>query len=284
MTLGARCLASRFSVPAPMMSSSSSSERPSLTAATRQSTASETPRRHAPSRGVLIRRGSSAPSVTMTPPIQGCPALWQADAARATTSRASEPSCAFPAASMPMGVPGRIASLAAVLSGRIVSFAAVLSGRVASLADALPSCSAAHNVATASGAPVVQYAAQITTSQPAISPASKVAGKRWPASRRTRTNRGSTTTVPFCRADIRVYAASASAKSSSNSAAGLGLGFGSSPECCGPLPSPPRRDPQSWSRRRGSMPSPSSISPTRSPAASRAPFAAAVTIRPPPAR
>lgn len=273
MTLGARCLASRFSAPAPMMSSSSSSERPSLTPATRQSTASETSRRHAPSRGALIRRGSSAPSVTMTPPIQGCPALWQADAACATTSRASEPSCAFPAASMPMGVPGRVASLAAVLSGR-----------VASLADALPSCSAAHNVVTASGAPVVQYAAQITTSQPVRLSASKVAGKRWPPSRRTRTNRGATAAVPFCRADMRVYAASASAKSSSNNAAGLGLGFGSSPECCGPLPSPPRRDPQSWSRRRGSMPSPSSISPTRSPAASRAPFVSAVTIRPPPAR
>lgn len=273
MTLGARCLASRFSVPALMMSSSSSSERPSLTAATRQSTASETPRRHAPSRGVLIRRGSSVPSVTMTPPIQGCPTLWQADAARATTSRASEPSCAFPAASMPMGVPGRIASLAAVLSGR-----------VASLADALPSCSAAHNVATASGAPVVQYAAQITTSQPAISPASKVAGKRWPASRRTRTNRGATAAVPFCRADMRVYAASASAKSSSNNAAGLGLGFGPSPGCCGPLPSPACRGPQCWPGRRGSMPRPSSISPTRSPAASRAPFVAAVTIPPPPAR
>lgn len=262
MTLGARCLASRFSAPAPMMSSSSSSERPSLTPATRQSTASETSRRHAPSRGALIRRGSSAPSVTMTPPIQGCPALWQADAARATTSRASEPSCAFPAASMPMGVPGRI-----------VSFAA-----------ALPSCSAAHNVATASGAPVVQYAAQITTSQPAISPASKVAGKRWPASRRTRTNRGATAAAPFCRADMRVYAASAPAKSSSNNAAGLGLGFGPSPECCGPLPSPPRRDPQSWPGCRGSQPSPSSMSPTRSPAASRAPFVAAVTIPPPPAR
>ena len=273
MTLGARCLASRFSAPAPMMSSSSSSERPSLTAATRQSTASETPRRHAPSRGVLIRRGSSAPSVTMTPPIQGCPELWQADAARATTSRASEPSCTFPAASIPMGVPGRI-----------VSFAAVLSGRVASLADALPSCSAAHNVAAASGAPVAQYAAQITMSQPARLPASKVAGKRWPASRRTRTNRGATAAVPFCRADIRVYAASASAKSSSNNAAGLGLGLGPSPGCCGPLPSPACRDLQTWPGCRGSQPSPSSMSATRSPAASRAPFVAAVTIPPPPVR
>lgn len=262
MTLGARCLASRFSVPAPMMSSTSSSERPSLTAATRQSTASETSRRHAPSRGVLIRRGSSAPSVTMTPPIQGCPALWQADAARATTSRASEPSCAFPAASIPMGVPERTASFAA----------------------ALPSCSVAHNVATASGAPVVQYAAQITTSQPAISPASKVAGNRWPASRRTRTNRGATAAVPFCRADMRVYAASAFAKSSSNNAAGLGLGFGPSPGCCGLPPSPACRGPQCWLGRRGSQPLPSSISPTRSPAASHAPFAAAVTIPPPPAR
>ena len=251
MTLGARCLASRFSVPAPKMPSTSSSERPSLTAATRQSTASETSRRHAPSRGVLIRRGSSAPSVTMTPSIQGCP-----------TSRASEPSCAFPAASMPMGVPGRIASFAA----------------------ALPSCSDAHNVATASGAPVAQYAAQITTSQPARLPASKVAGKRWPASRRTRTNRGATAAVPFCRADIRVYAASASAKSSSNNAAGLGLGFGPSPGCCGPLTSPACRDPQSWPGCRGSQPSPSSMSPTRSPAASRAPFVAAVTIPSPPAR
>lgn len=273
MTLGARCLASRFSAPAPMMSSSSSSERPSLTPATRQSTASETSRRHAPSRGALIRRGSSAPSVTMTPPIQGCPALWQADAACATTSRASEPSCAFPAASMPMGVPGRTAS-----------FAAVLSGRVASLADALPSCSAAHNVVTASGAPVAQYAAQITMSQPARLPASKVAGKRWPASRRTRASRGATAAVPFCRADIRVYASSASAKSSSNSAAGLGLGLGPSPGCCGLPPSPACRGPQCWPGRRGSMPSPSSISPTRSPAASRAPFVSAVTIRPPPAR
>lgn len=273
MTLGARCLASRFPAPAPMMSSSSSSERPSLTAATRQSTVSETSRRHAPSRGALIRRGSSAPSVTMTPPIQGCPALWQADAARATTSRASEPSCAFPAASMPMGVPGRIASLAAVLLGR-----------VASLADALPSCSAAHNVATASGAPVVQYAAQITTSQPARPLDSKVAGKRSPPSRRTRANRGATTTVPFCRADMRVYAASASAKSSSNNAAGLGLGLGPPPGRCGPLPSPACRDPQSWPGCRGSQPSPSSISPTRSPGASRAPFIVAVTIPPPPAR
>ena len=262
MTLGARCLASRFSAPAPMMSSSSSSERPSLTAATSQSTASETSRRHAPSRGALIRRGSSAPSVTMTPPIQGCPALWQADAARATTSRASEPSCAFPAASMPMGVPGRIASLA----------------------DALPSCSAAHNVATASGAPVVQYAAQITTSQPARPLDSRVAGKRSPPSRRTRTNRGATTTVPFCRADMRVYAASASAKSSSNNAAGLGLGLGPPPGRCGPLPSPACRDSQSWPGCRGSQPSPSSISPTRSPGASRAPFIVAVTIPPPPAR
>lgn len=262
MTLGARCLASRFSVPAPKMPSTSSSERPSLTAATRQSTASETSRRHAPSRGVLIRRGSSAPSVTMTPPIQGCPALWQADAARATTSRASEPSCAFPAASMPMGVPGRTASFAA----------------------ALPSCSAAHNVAAASGAPVVQHAAQITTSQPVRPPASKVAGKRWPASRRARTNRGATAAVPFCRADIRVYAASASAKSSSNNAAGLGLGLGPSPGCCGPLPSPACRDPQTWPGCRDSQPSSSSISPTRSPVASRAPFVAAVTIPPPPAR
>lgn len=262
MTLGARCLASRFSVPAPKMPSTSSSERPSLTAATRQSTASETSRRHAPSRGALIRRGSSAPSVTMTPPIQGCPALWQADAASATTSRAPEPSCAFPAASMPMGVPGRIASFAA----------------------ALPSCSAAHNVAAASGAPVVQHAAQITTSQPARLPASKVAGKRWPASRRARTNRGATAAVPFCRADIRVYAASASAKSSSNNAAGLGLGLGPSPGRCGPLPSPACRDPQSWPGCRGSQPSPSSMSPTRSPAASHAPFVAAVTIPPPPAR
>lgn len=262
MTLGARCLASRFSAPAPMMSSSSSSERPSLTPATRQSTASETSRRHAPSRGALIRRGSSAPSVTMTPPIQGCPALWQADAACATTSRASEPSCAFPAASMPMGVPGRIVSLA----------------------DALPSCSAAHNVVTASGAPVVQYAAQITTSQPVRLSASKVAGKRWPASRRTRTNRGATAAVPFCRADMRVYAASASAKSSSNNAAGLGLGFGPSPGCCGLPPSPACHDSQSWPGCRGSQPSPSSISPTRSPAVSRAPFIVAVTIPPPPAR
>lgn len=273
MTLGARCLASRFSAPAPMMSSTSSSGRPSLTAATRQSTASETSRRHAPSRGALIRRGSSAPSVTMTPPIQGCPVFRQADAARATASRASELSCAFPAASMPMGVPGRIASFPVALPGRIAPFVV-----------ALPSCSAAHNVATASGAPVVQYAAQITTSQPARHPDSRVAGKRWPASGRTRTNRGATAAVPFCRADIRVYAASASAKSSSNNAAGLGLGFGPSPGCCGPLPSPACRDPQSWPGRRCSMPSPSSISPTRSPAASRAPFVAAVTIRPPPAR